>query len=147
MANFKAPLQMVRVYWPQGHRVTDTQWYSVYGWVKFLGLISINFPTRFARRGINKIVFLHSNFLAILIRFGEPIIYSRKSLFHIKECTYETSIFPQFWFILVSQSQFVIGWNQACQIKYNWSYFELLQVPLPVCVPVVAKLWSRSKRN
>ena len=52
VANFKAPLQMghlykpddwktaeswpmLKVYWPQSYRVTDTQGYSVYGWVKF----------------------------------------------------------------------------------------------------------------
>ena len=35
------------------HRVTDTQGYPVNGWGNFLCLISINFPFRFARRGIN----------------------------------------------------------------------------------------------
>ena len=35
----------------QSHRVTDTQGYSVYGWLNFFCLISINSPTCFARRG------------------------------------------------------------------------------------------------
>ena len=37
----------------QSYKVTDTQGYSVYGWVKFfLYLILIKSPTRFPRRGI-----------------------------------------------------------------------------------------------
>ena len=50
----------------QSHRVTDTQGYSVYGWVKFLCLISINSPTGFARRGISELTIyqgVHTAFL------------------------------------------------------------------------------------
>ena len=45
-------LQFLATEW-QSHRVTDTQGYSVKGLGEiFLGLISINSPTRFARRGM-----------------------------------------------------------------------------------------------
>ena len=33
--NQQTALELHSSYWPQSHRVTDTQGYSVYGWVKF----------------------------------------------------------------------------------------------------------------
>ena len=61
----------------QSHRVTDTQGYPVYGWVKFCVPGFAKLPTRFARRGIrdnqNVILTLTKDVIFVVLSYRDSV--------------------------------------------------------------------------